>query len=52
MFVYNKRMYRYIDPRTIAYPVANIIWRDILNLNSTSIDPFVIVITIQKIAKQ
>ena len=31
-------MYRYIDPRTIAYPEANIMWRDYLNINRNNVE--------------
>ena len=31
-------MYRYIDPRTIAYPEANIVWRDYLNINRNNVE--------------
>ena len=33
-----KRMYRYIDQRTIAYPEANIMWRDYLNINRNNVE--------------
>ena len=37
MCVYNKKMYRYIDPRTVAYPESNIMWRDHLNRNRNNV---------------
>ena len=31
-------MYRYIDPRTIAYPEANIQWKHHLKLNKDNLE--------------
>ena len=31
-------MYRYIDPRTVAYPESNIMWRDNLNINRNNVE--------------
>ena len=34
----NKQLYLYIDERTIAFPEANLFWRDYLKLNTDNVE--------------